>query len=126
MAGLVLLVLVGLPGCTSRKAANRQAAVAYQMGLSGAQIRAQQAEDRQRRQVIALTGTVRLTEIPWFEGMGVAEALLQAEYTGLTNPFRVLIYRAEKVEVLSVKALLAGEDIFLQPGDLLQVEASAL
>jgi len=72
--GLLLLVLA-TSGCTSRAKARAQAQAAFAAGQQQALARMNDA----RRTSIYVIGNVRYREIPWSEGLTLAQAIVAAD-----------------------------------------------
>ena len=76
---------------------------------------------RQAQMVVRIRGDVRNAIIPWSEDLTLAGALVEAEFIGRWEPLSVTVTRGRKVQRFSASALLSGKDMFLQPGDLIQI-----
>jgi hypothetical protein len=71
---------------------------------------------------IYFTGDVRMNSVPWHEGLTLAEALVEAQYTGQSDPFSITLTRNGAGYRVDVRRLLRGEDnVPLEPGDRINV-----
>ena len=76
---------------------------------------------RQAQMVVQVRGDVRNRVIPWSENLTLAGALVEADYIGRLNPLSVTVTRARKVYRFSASRLLSGGDMFLEPGDTIDI-----
>jgi hypothetical protein len=67
-------------------------------------------------------GQVRNPRIPWTAELTLAKAVLAAEYFGEKDPTEILIVRSGKAVRYDPKKLLEGEDIPLEPQDLVELK----
>jgi hypothetical protein len=71
---------------------------------------------------IYFTGDVRMNSVPWHEGLTLAEAIVQAQYIGRSDPFSITLTRNGTAYRVDVRHLLRGEDnLPLEPGDRINV-----
>jgi len=112
---LVLLLASCFAGCTTRSNAKQQARAAYTQGQ-------QQAERMlQARTSVTLVGAVRTPMIPWTEDLTLAKALILANYYGRGTPREILLVRNGQAQRIDPDQLLAGNDVPLLAGDLIQI-----
>jgi hypothetical protein len=116
LAFLLLLALTA-GGCTSRSKAKARAQAAYAAGQQQAISRLSDAQ----RTSIRIMGNVRNPEIPWTDGLTLAQAIVGAEFVGQHNPRQIVIVRQRERFPVDPKALLRGEDIPLEPGDTVEI-----
>ena len=118
--GLFLLWLcvlaISITGCTTKSAANAQAQKAYIAGQRQAFEQALQSQSS-----VTILGPVRNQHIPWTEDLTLAKALVAAEFYSRTNPSEILIVRQGRAIPVDVTQLLAGQDVPLQAGDLVNI-----
>ncbi len=107
------VVLTG--GCVSKAKARADARAAFVAGERQAMQNMQ--EFRNRGPTVSVLGEVRNTLIPWTEELTLGKALLQAEYTGGSDPAEILIVRDGQATRYDPKKLLGGEDVPLKPRD---------
>jgi len=71
---------------------------------------------------IYFTGDVQMNSVPWYEGLTLAKAIIQARYTGRSDPFSITLTRNGVAYRVDVRHLLRGEDnLALEPGDRINV-----
>ena len=76
---------------------------------------------RQAQMIVQVRGQVRNGIIPWSEDLTLAGALVEADYIGRMNPMSVTVTRGRKVTRFSAARLLSGGDMFLHPGDVIDI-----
>ena len=111
---ILVLTLAGL-GCKSKQVTAKTPPPAY------VDPAAAQEAMRQAQMVVRIRGEVRNPIIPWSENLTLAGALVEADYVGRWDPLSVTVTRGRKVQRFSASALLSGKDMFLEPGDLIQI-----
>jgi hypothetical protein len=113
----ILFALLILPlataGCVSKSAAQAEVRAAYAAGQRDAyaSIAATQRAD------IKVVGPVQNPQVPWVEGLTLAQAIATANYTANGNPKEILLLRRGESAVIDPKDLLNGRDVPLEPGD---------
>jgi hypothetical protein len=111
----VSLAALLLVGCTSQTKAKLQAREAYIAGQ-------QQAERRVQSQTsVTVLGPVRNQMVPWTEDLTLARALILADYAGKGTPKEIVLVRKGVAQKINPADLLAGQDIPLIQGDLVQI-----
>ena len=70
---------------------------------------------------VFVRGDVRNPVVPWSEELTLARAILAAEYVGRTDPHSINVLRGGKSKRFSTLRLLAGEDMDLEPGDVVEI-----
>lgn len=76
---------------------------------------------RRAQMVVHVRGDVRNRVIPWNEDLTLAGALVEADYIGRLDPLSVTVTRGRKVQRFSAARLLSGGDMFLEPGDVIDI-----
>ncbi len=71
--------------------------------------------------VVTVQGRVHNPTIPWSEGLTVAKAIVAADYYGVTDPREIIVVRQGFARRVDPSKLLLGEDLPLQPGDLMEI-----
>ena len=99
-----------LSGCVSNKTAALRESQAYEVGLA--------TGNRSPSNVVLFQGSVRNHVIQWREGLTLAEAILEADYSSSRTP-RIIEITSHEGEFFKIAAetLLEGEDYFLKAGD---------
>ena len=108
-------------GCVSKSKANAQARKAYIAGQQETMVRMQQMQTQGQGPCVTVNGEVRNHVVPWTEGMTLAKALVAADYLGAADPAQVIILRNGIGKRVEPRKLLSGEDIPLQPGDVVHL-----
>ena len=70
---------------------------------------------------ITVVGEVRNPTLPWTSDMTLAKALIAAEYYGRKDPSQILIARNGQAIAYDPKKLLNGDDVPLQPRDVIEI-----
>lgn len=119
MKSLVSLFLVlAIAGCISKEKAREQARAAF---LAGEQHAMEQMRQNQGPNV-TFTGPVRNPLVPWTAELTLAKALIAADYFGQQDPAEIIIKRGEAEIHVDPKKLLGGEDVPLQPHDIIDLK----
>jgi len=115
--GLALLITAGaLSGCVSKSKAEAQARAAF---LAGQQQAAQQMQARGPN--VTVIGEVKNTLVPWTADLTLVKAILAADYYGAGDPKQIIIVRGGEQIQVDPNQLLKGEDILLQPRDVIEI-----
>lgn len=70
---------------------------------------------------IMVLGNVQKHDLPWVEGMTLAQALATASYTGAHDPTDIILRRNSVQTEIDPRQLLNGKDVPLHPGDVISV-----
>lgn len=116
MLAMVSALLILPCGCTTKAKAKADARAAYMAGQQQALERALQS-----RSSVSILGPVRNPLVTWTAGLTLAQALVAADYYSRTDPKEILIVRNGQPLNVDPKQLLAGEDIPLEAGDVVQI-----
>ena len=115
-----LLLALGLSaGCVSRKKAQSQAHAAFLRGQQQAAMISRQTQ--LQGPLVTVIGAVRNPQVRWTTDLTLAKALIAADYYGQANPAEIIIIREGRQLPYDPNKLLAGEDMPLEPNDLVQV-----
>jgi len=136
----VLCLSLGLSACVTKSAAKAQARAAYLAGQQEAMNRMQQAQAQGQMQegalrpvqaqggtvpgqggTVQISGPVRSPVVPWTPGLTLMRAIVAADYTGATDPAEILLVRNGIATRVDVHKLLSGEDVPVQPNDVVQL-----
>jgi hypothetical protein len=121
---LALILPLLLAGCVTKAKADAQARAAFTAGQQEA-LRAQQGPQQPQSgatQKVTIMGQVKNPVLPWQPGLTLAQAILDAGYSGSTDPTDVLVVRNGVATRVEVDKLLTGQDLPLLPGDLVQIK----
>ena len=111
------LVASGVTGCVSKSKARAQARDAF---IAGQQESFRQMQLNQSPNV-KFVGPVKNPVVPWTKDLTLAQALISAEYTVRGDPREIVLIRKGVASRIDPKKLLAGEDVPVQAGDIVQV-----
>lgn len=114
----IAFCLVGVvlcAGCVSEQEARRRQAAAYARGAAEART-AMEA----RMGKITFDGPVRNPQIEWREGLTLAEAIVEAVYTGTVDPAVIVVFRDNEPNFIDARELVSGVDYELESGDIVQ------
>jgi len=112
-----LVLAFAFTGCTSRSKAKAQARAAFAAGQNLAMAQALEAQ----RTSIRVVGNVRNPEIPWAEGLTLAQAIVAANCVDKRDPREIVLIRQRERIALDPKTLLRGDDVPLEPGDTIEI-----
>ena len=112
----ILAMALAAAGCVTKSKADAQARAAYIAG----QRAAYQSMGGAMTDVVVL-GNVQKHEVPWVEGLTLAQALATANYLGTHDPEDILLKRNSVETEISPKDLLNGNDVELKAGDQILV-----
>jgi hypothetical protein len=115
-AGVVLACALA-SGCVSKARADAQAKAAFLAGQQEAMLQLQT-----RVPAVTVVGEVKNNVVPWTAELTLAKALVAAEYYGASDPTEIRIIRAGHEITVDPGKLLAGEDVMLQPRDIVDIK----
>jgi len=122
---LISLLLLSLTSCVTKSKAKAQAHEAFFAGQQQAMAMAHapqaQGPGAVQGQTVTFIGQVRNPVIPWTDGLTVAQALVMANYLDASDPREIFVVRNGQATRIDPKRLLSGEDMPLQPGDIIQI-----
>jgi hypothetical protein len=118
---MFLLLALASVGCVSKTKAQNQERAAYLRGQQEAMVRMQQMQTQGQGPCVTVNGEVRTHVVPWTEGMTLAKALVAADYIGASDPAQIIILRNGVGKRVEPRKLFSGEDIPLQPGDVVHL-----
>lgn len=75
----------------------------------------------ERQTCVLFLGPFQHRVVPWFDGLTLAQALVAARYLSPEDPRVIVLTRDGVPTEISAAALLAGEDLLVQPGDMVGV-----
>jgi hypothetical protein len=105
-------------GCVTESKAQARAQAAYLAGQNAA-LRQQQAQSLAPG--VTVIGPVQHPDVPWVEGLTLAQAVATANYLGQHNPKEIVITRQGESAKLAPKMLLNGVNVPLEPGDIITI-----
>ena len=115
-AAVALLLVPCLWGCVTEAQANARAKEAYLAGQKAAL-----ASIAGEGKLVVVIGPVEHPNVPWVEGLTLAQALATANYTGHRNPRHITITRQGEEISINPHDLLNGHTVPLQPDDTITI-----
>jgi hypothetical protein len=109
----LLILATAASGCTTHSKAKADAQTAYLAGQRDAlasMVRAQSTS-------IVVIGPVQNREIPWTDGLTLAQAIVAANYSAPGSPKEIILLRRGESASIDPTDLLGGHDVPLEPGD---------
>ncbi len=116
LCGCLVLGSLWLAGCVSKAKAQAQARQAFLAGQTQALMRQQPSAPS-----VTLMGEVHNPVIPWTEDLTLAKAVVAAEYYGRGTPRAIYLVRNGRATSVDPATLLGGQDIPLEPGDIVDL-----
>lgn len=106
-------------GCVSKSKANQNANAAFVAGQRQAALISWQSQIK--GPTVTVIGQVRNPLVPWTVDLTLAKAVIAADYYGQADPTEILIQRDGQEMRFKAKDLLSGNDVQLQPSDVIQI-----
>jgi hypothetical protein len=106
-----------MAGCVSKGKAKADAHAAFVAGQQDAIRRM----ERVNASSVTINGPVANSRIPWTEDLTLAKALFAAQYAGHADPKEILIVRQGIAIRVDLRQFLAGQDMPLLAGDIVQI-----
>ena len=75
----------------------------------------------ERQTCVLFVGPFQHRVVPWFDGLTLAQSLVAARYLSPEDPQVIVLTRDGVPVEFDAAALLRGEDLLMQPGDLVGV-----
>jgi hypothetical protein len=111
-----LEILTG--GCTTKSHAQAETQKAFLAGQNQ-ELRQQQQQELASKSV-TIIGAVEHSQVPWVEGLTLAQALATANYLNPNEP-EIILTRNGEAAHLSAQDVLSGAAILLEPGDIVEL-----
>jgi hypothetical protein len=120
MKTLIALFILSLAvsGCVTQSKARADARAAYLAGQRDAFA----SVTATQRTSINVVGPVQNHDVPWVEGLTLAQAIATANYTANGNPKEILLLRRGESATIDPRDLLNGHDVPLEPGDTITLQ----
>ena len=118
-SGALAVCSLAFDGCTSNSKAKSEARTAFLAGQQESMMRMQQSQNQ--GPAVTVQGQVRNNVVPWTEELTVAKAIVAADYFGRSDPREIILVRQHTAKRIDPKILLSGEDIPVQPGDIIEL-----
>jgi hypothetical protein len=113
----ILLFALGVSGCTTRSNADARAQAAYLAGQNAVLRQQQQSQTPS----VTIIGPVQNQNVPWVEGLTLAQAIATANYLDSRAPKQIIITRDGESAALDAKVLLNGAVVPLEAGDVIEL-----
>jgi hypothetical protein len=114
-----VLLLVPLQGCVTQAKARAQAEAAFAAGRREALANLGSGENQ--APLVTIVGNVKTPVLAWTPNLTLAQAIVLSEYQDATEPEEIFIVRRGRALRSTAEELLKGEDILLEPGDVIQL-----
>ena len=115
-AVVVTFAALLVTGCVSKSTADARARAAFLAGQQQATTVAR--ETQLQGPTVTVVGEVRNSLIHWTIDLTLAKAVVAAGFYGRTDPTEITVQRDGKEIQCDPKRLLRGEDVLLQPNDV--------
>jgi hypothetical protein len=112
----ILLVASAVSGCTTKSQARAQAQAAY---LAGENAALRQQQQQEQAPSVTIVGPVQNPQVPWVEGLTLAQAIATADYLDSKAPKEIIITREGENASVDPKVLLRGVAVPLEAGDVI-------
>jgi hypothetical protein len=119
-----LISALCLGGCVSKSKADARARAAFFAGQQQAAMMGRQAQAQSttfNAVTVTVLGEVRNSLIPWTAELTLGKAVIAADYYGRSDPAEIVIQRAGREISYDPKKLLGGQDVQLEPNDVIQL-----
>jgi hypothetical protein len=114
----IFLFALALTGCTTKSTARMEEQNAF---LAGQNAALRQAAAAANFNGVTIIGAVQNPQVPWVEGLTLAQAIATANYLDSREPKQIIITRDGESATLDPKILLNGTVIPLQIGDVIEL-----
>ena len=124
ISAALVLALVPFAGCVRKSTADARAQAAFVAGQEAARLEQSPSPSSPpaRAPVVTLMGPVNRPVINWTQGLMLSQAILNAGYNVTNDPKLIVIHRSGTNIPIDPRRLLAGEDVSLQPGDVVEFQ----
>jgi hypothetical protein len=112
-----LLMATSFGGCVTRSQARAQVQAAYLAGQNDTLAKMAAGQHSS----VYIVGPVQNSEVPWVDGLTLAQAIATANYTSIHSPKGITITRQGEQASINPKDLLNGHVVPLQPGDTITI-----
>jgi hypothetical protein len=111
-----LLIAALACSCTTKSQARAQAQAAFLAGQNAA-LRQQQMQEEAPS--VTIIGPVQNPQVPWVEGLTLAQAIATANYLDSQAPKEIIITRQGEDANVDPSVLLSGTPVPLEAGDVI-------
>jgi len=113
------LMVVTLSGCVTQSEARARERAAYRAGQNDALATMKAVQPAGT--FVFIVGPVEKSEVPWVEGLTLAQAIATAKYTGSDNPKEITLSRNGVSVSIDPNDLLNGHVVSLEAGDTIAI-----
>jgi hypothetical protein len=113
----ILLIAIAAAGCETKSKARAQARAAFLAGQNS--ILQQQRQQQQQASSVTIIGPVQNPQVPWVDGLTLAQAIATADYLDSKAPKEIIITRDGQDAKIDPSVLLRGTRIPLEAGDVI-------
>jgi hypothetical protein len=119
LASAILIAALAC-GCITRSKASAQAHTQAQVAfLAGQNAALRQQELDEQAPTVTIIGPVQNPQVPWVEGLTLAQAIATANYLDSQAPTEIIITREGENAGVDPKVLLRGVPVPLEAGDVI-------
>jgi protein involved in polysaccharide export with SLBB domain len=115
----MLIFALAAAGCTTKSSARMKAQNAFLAGQHTAL--QQQAQAAAQGTGVTIIGAVQNPQVPWVEGLTLAQAIATANYLDSKEPEEIILTRQGESATLPPNILLSGAVVPLKPGDVVEI-----
>jgi len=112
-----LLMALAASGCTTKSKARAHAQAAFAAGQQQALTQMREGQHAN----IRVVGNVRNPDVPWTEGMTLAQAIVAAGCYDQRDPRQIVVIRRGERTTIDPKILLRGDDVPMEAGDTIEI-----
>jgi hypothetical protein len=113
----ILMIALAAAGCTTKSSSRSDAQVSF---LAGQNMIMQRQLAAQFNGVTVI-GAVQNQQVPWVEGLTLAQAVATANYIGQDEPKQIIITHQGESATLDANVLFGGTPIPVEPGDVIEL-----
>jgi hypothetical protein len=113
----ILVIVLATAGCTTKSSSRTAAQVSF---LAGQNMIMQRQLAAQFHGVTVI-GAVQNQQVPWVEGLTLAQAVATANYIGQDEPKQIIITHQGESATLDANVLFSGTAIPMEPGDVIEL-----
>ena len=119
----LMLTAVMVSGCTSKSKARADARAAFFAGQAKAMQEQRDATLPRRApgNTVAIVGPVKCPALTWTPDLTLMKTIVAAEYIPAGEPSQIILTRDSQQIPVTPAILLNGQDIPMQPGDVVEL-----
>ncbi len=123
VAGIILLLALGVTGCASKTKSKMDALAQQQAYLAGQNAAMQQQLARQQSPfpTVTVNGHVQNNVVPWVVGLTLTQAIATANYLDSQDPTVITVLRQGQISTIDPKLLFSSQIFTLEQGDVIEI-----